>query len=314
MMKTRIFIGSSKEGLTVANYIKHKLTEAGFEPYVWTDDIFKANKNTLETLLNEASLFDFGIMVATKDDFVLTRDDIFETVRDNVVFEFGLFLGRLGINRAFVIQEREAKLPSDLLGVTILRFENDGSLESNFLLNKEIKNIVEIINEKISIGELGLLPSTVLAIGYFENFVSMVCEALQQSDKLIINDRTYSNFRFNIVLPKDLDADIKKRAKIYFKKMKMEEIMIDSLSRSYPLFIQFDEDNSSETAILFDMPTTLVSIDKAIELYMQKGHIGKTSRQQLLEDRELQNFKSTLEILIRNNSFTRDIVQIIDEK
>ena len=31
MMKTRIFIGSSKEGLTVANYIKHKLTEAGFD-------------------------------------------------------------------------------------------------------------------------------------------------------------------------------------------------------------------------------------------------------------------------------------------
>lgn len=313
-MKTRIFIGSSSEGLGVANFVKKKLVAAGFDAFVWTDNIFKANKNTLETLLNEASFFDFGIMIATKDDFTESREEIFETARDNVIFELGLFLGRLGVNKAFALQENGAKLPSDLLGITIPRFNTDGSFGSIEKLEKEIENIISLINEKVSIGELGLLPSTVLAIGYFENFVSIVCEALEYSQKIEINGKTFSDYKFNIVLPNDLDADIKTRAKIYFKKMKMEEIQIATNGRTYPLFIQFDEANSGDTAFLYDMPTTLVGIDKAIELYMRKGHIGKTPQQQLLEERELQNFKVTLENLIKNNSFTRNIVQIIDEK
>ncbi|AQW89708.1 STING domain-containing protein [Elizabethkingia anophelis] len=312
-MKTRIFIGSSSEGLKVANYVKHKFNEAGFEPYVWTDNIFQANNNTLETLLNEASLFDFGIMIATKDDFTEIRDDIFETVRDNVVFEFGLFLGRLGVNRAFALQEKEAKLPSDLLGITIPRFDRTEPFDSNYNLNKEIDNIIKIINGKITLGELGLLPSTVLAIGYFENFVSMICDALQTSDEININGKLYSDFKFNIVIPKDLDADIKKRAKVYFKKKKLQEIQIDTNGRSFPIHIQFDEKNSGDTLILFDMPTTLVGIDKAIEMYMRKAHIGKTEQQQLLEDRELRNFKTTIINLVNNNAFTKDTVMVIDE-
>ncbi|KFF11058.1 hypothetical protein IW15_18035 [Chryseobacterium soli] len=312
-MKTRIFIGSSKEGLEVANYTKKKLCEAGFEPYVWTDNIFENNKNTLETLLNEASLFDFGIMIATKDDFTTSRDDIFETVRDNVVFEFGLFLGRLGTNRAFALQEKGAKLPSDLLGITIPRFEKIEPFESNYDLNKEINNIIKLIRSKITLGELGLLPSTVLAIGYFENFVSMVCDSLHGLDEININGKIYDDFQFNIVIPKDLDADIKKRAKIYFKKKKLEETKIDSNGRAYPIYIQFDEENNGKTLILFDMPTTIGGIDKAIEMYMRKGHIGKTEQQQLLEDRELRNFKTTLVNLVNNNAFTKDTVKVIEE-
>ena len=312
-MKTRIYIGSSKEGLKVANYTKKKFFEAGFEPYVWTDNIFENNKNTLETLLNEASLFDFGIMIATKDDFTASRDDIFDTVRDNVVFELGLFLGRLGTNRAFVLQEKDAKLPSDLLGITIPGFEITGPLDSNYDLNKEIDNIIKLIKSKITLGELGLLPSTVLAIGYFENFVSMVCDALHGSDKIEINGKVYKDFQFNIVVPKDLDADIKKRAKIYFKKMKFEETKIETNGRSYPIYIQFDEENSGDTLVLFDMPTTIGGIDKAIEMYMRKGHIGKSEQQQLLEDRELRNFKTTLINLVNNNAFTKHTVRVIEE-
>lgn len=312
-MKTRIFIGSSKEGLKVANYVKHKFNEAGFEPYVWTDDIFKANNSTLETLLNEASLFDFGIMIATKDDFLESKDETFETVRDNVIFEFGLFLGRLGVNRAFALQEKGAKLPSDLLGITIPRFERAEPFDSNYNLNKEIDNIIKIINGKLNIGELGLLPSTVLAIGYFENFVSMICDSLQTCGEIEANGKTYADFKFHIVIPKDLDADIKKRAKIYFKKKKLQEIKIDTNGRSYPIHIQFDENSTGDTLDLFDMPTTIGGIDKAIEMYMKKGHIGKTEQQQLLEDRELRNFTTTLINLVNNNAFTKDVVEVIEE-
>ncbi|WP_187477920.1 STING domain-containing protein [Amniculibacterium sp. G2-70] len=313
-MKPRIFIGSSGEGLKVAEYIKHKLQKAEFEVYLWTDDIFKANNSVLETLLKEASLFDFGIMVATKDDFTKKRDKEFETARDNVVFEFGLFLGRLGTNRSFVIQEKGTELPSDLYGITVPRFEMSDNLNSNYELNTEIDKIVKTIKEKIQLGELGLLPSTVLAIGYFENFVSLICESLNLLNELEVKGKKYKKFQFNIVIPKDLDADIKKRAKIYFKNKSLEEIEIPSSSRSYPIHIQFDDDSIEETLQLYDMPTTIGGIDKAIEMFMRKGHIGKTEQQKLLEERELRNFQTTLENLIANDAFTKEMVKVITEE
>lgn len=312
-MKPRIFIGSSGEGLKVAQYIKHELLKADFEVFLWTDDIFKANNSVLETLLKEASLFDFGIMVATKDDFTTKRDKEFTTARDNVVFEFGLFLGRLGANRAFVIQEKGTELPSDLYGITVPRFEMSDNLNSNYELNNEIEKIVKTIKEKIQLGELGLLPSTVLAIGYFENFVSLICESLNMSNELEVKGKKYKKFQFNIVIPKDLDADIKKRAKIYFKNKSLEEIEIPASSRSYPIHVQFDDDSSDEILQLYDMPTTIGGIDKAIEMFMKKGHIGKTEQQKLLEERELRNFQTTLENLIANDAFTKEMVKVIKE-
>jgi len=312
-MKPRIFIGSSGEGLNVATYIKHKLVKVDFEPYLWTDDIFKANNSVLETLLKEASLFDFGILVATKDDYTTKREKEFQTPRDNIIFEFGIFLGRLGTNRAFVLQEEGSELPSDLYGITVPRFELTDHLESNYKLNTEIDKIVKTITEKIQLGELGLLPSTVLAIGYFENFVSMICEALNMLPYLEVKGKQYKKFQFNIIIPQDLDADIKKRAKIYFKSKSLEELEILTPSRTYPIHIQYDEDSSDETLQLYDMPTTIGGIDKAIEMYMRKGHIGKTEQQKLLEERELRNFQTTLENLINNDAYAKNMVKVINE-
>ena len=127
-MKPRIFIGSSKEGLNVAEYIKNFFS-ADYDCIMWNEDIFKENENFLETLTKSASLFDFGFMVFAADDVSVVRHKKFETPRDNVLFEYGLFLGRLGTDRAFIIQDAAAKLPSDLLGITISSYnsiEDDG--------------------------------------------------------------------------------------------------------------------------------------------------------------------------------------------
>jgi hypothetical protein len=310
-MKTRIFIGSSKEGLDVAEYIKSQLLSE-FDCFLWTDDIFKYNESFLDTLLKEASLFDFGILVATKDDYSTIRDKIFETPRDNIIFEFGLFIGRLGPSRAFLIQEMEAKLPSDMLGITVPQFKRTERLSESEILNNEIKRIIKTINEKVSLGELGLLPSTVLAIGYFFNFVSVVCESLHCNSEIEVDGKKFQKFELNIVIPSDLDADIKKRASVYFKSHSLKQVQIDTSVRNFPIFVTYDN-KQADLLKLFDMPFTLSGIDKAIEMYMRKGHIGKTSQQKLLEERELRNFQTTLQNLIDNDAFCRSMVKIISE-
>ena len=68
-MKPRIFIGSSTEGLAVAQRIK-TFFEPDYDCYIWNDGIFQFNEGFLETLLKSASLFDFGFMVFAADEII----------------------------------------------------------------------------------------------------------------------------------------------------------------------------------------------------------------------------------------------------
>jgi predicted nucleotide-binding protein len=45
------------------------------------------------------------------------------SLRDKVVFEAGLFGGALGIRRTFTLHAHGSKLPSDLLGLTSVRYD-----------------------------------------------------------------------------------------------------------------------------------------------------------------------------------------------
>lgn len=307
-MKPRIFIGSSSEGLAIAQQIKEYFSR-DFECYLWSDDIFKYNDNYLETLMKEASLFDFGFMVCTSDDWTVSRGREYDTARDNVIFEYGLFLGRLGRKKAYIIHDKAIKLPSDLHGITLASFEIlDGTLTAdNQPFEALLEKLSNEIKGKIELGQLGMLPSTVLAIGYFENFVKPVCESLVYQG-VYIEDKQYRCNRFKVIIPKNLDSDIKKRAIMYYRNHAFSEIKIPTGSRNYPLYVSVKQDENE--IVLSDMPTTLNGINIAIDMYLRTGHIGKTAEQQLLEDRELRNFTMVLSKLIENDAFCREMIVV----
>lgn len=48
-------------------------------------------------------------------------------------------------------------------------------------------------------------------------------------------------------------------------------------------------------------------------MYLRRGHIGKTIEQQLLEDRELTNFRRVLDLMIQGDGFAKKYVTIISE-
>jgi hypothetical protein len=119
-----VFIGSSSEHLPIAAAIQQNLDYPA-ECQIWSQGVFGLSGSTLQSLVTKLDDFDFGILVVTPVDLVESRGEKTGVPRDNVLLELGMFIGHLGIDRTFMVCDREAemKLPSDLAGITPALFQ-----------------------------------------------------------------------------------------------------------------------------------------------------------------------------------------------
>jgi hypothetical protein len=88
---------------------------------------------------------DFAAFVFAQDDWTTTDADGGgqASPRDNVVFEAGLFGGALGMRRTFILHARDAKLPSDLLGLTAVRYDPDTTPAEVRAINQKLRKAIE---------------------------------------------------------------------------------------------------------------------------------------------------------------------------
>jgi CAP12/Pycsar effector protein, TIR domain len=124
-MKPTLFVGSSSESLDVAYAAQRNLEDVA-EVVVWTQGIFELTRSYLESLLDALEDTEFGLFIFGADDLIRIRGTEMPTARDNVVFELGLFIGRLGRDRTFILMPRSSAdfhLPTDLLGVSTATFQ-----------------------------------------------------------------------------------------------------------------------------------------------------------------------------------------------
>ncbi len=120
-----LFIGSSRESLPIAEGIQAGLIGKPVLVHVWRQGIFKPSNFPLEDLERELGQADLAVLVFGPDDKVLSRRIFRSAPRDNVVFETGLFMGALRRQRTLIVKSRglKLKLPSDLLGLTAIEFD-----------------------------------------------------------------------------------------------------------------------------------------------------------------------------------------------
>ena len=75
-------------------------------------------------------------------------------------------------------------------------------------------------------------------------------------------------------------------------------------NEKYEVNFELTEHETTDQAKAFN------GINIAIDMYLRKGHIGKTAEQQLLEDRELRNFTMVLSKLIENDAFCKEMIVV----
>jgi hypothetical protein len=90
---------------------------------------------------------DFASFVFAQDDWTSNASDGAAagqaSPRDNVVFEAGLFGGALGMRRTFILHAKGAKLPTDLLGMTAVRYPENPSASDLRDVNQKLRKAIE---------------------------------------------------------------------------------------------------------------------------------------------------------------------------
>ena len=147
MEKPRIFLGSSGKQGKLLDALERGLGDiASVEP--WTTS-FNPGVSTLERLMELTREVDFAVFIFAADDWTSIAASAPDATsgqaspRDNVVFEAGLFGGVLGMRRTFILHARDAKLPSDLLGLTAVRYDSEITPAAMKEINQKLRKAIE---------------------------------------------------------------------------------------------------------------------------------------------------------------------------
>lgn len=126
MPNRKLFVGSSKEAADygalaqlISDLSKHLSTTV--DVVSWQDTEWQNLESALKTLTESRTDFSYAVFLAWPDDTIEIRGDKFYCCRDNVIFEFGLFLSQLDRERTFLVAPKPgSKLPPDNLEYRII--------------------------------------------------------------------------------------------------------------------------------------------------------------------------------------------------
>jgi hypothetical protein len=141
VLKPRIFLGSSGQQAALLDALTAGLSDiADVEPWTTT---FNPGTSTLQRLVDLTHEVDFAAFIFAADDWTSHGEAPGQaSPRDNVVFEAGLFGGVIGMKRTFILHADGAKLPTDLLGLTCVRYADmtPAAIEA---INQKLRTAIE---------------------------------------------------------------------------------------------------------------------------------------------------------------------------
>ncbi|MEA5081580.1 MAG: STING domain-containing protein [Dysgonamonadaceae bacterium] len=309
MIKKKLFIGSSSEELPLAESAK-SILEKDFDVTIWNEQvwdtsIFKINQNFLSDLLKASLQFDFGILLGTNDDKVTFRGKEVLQPRDNVLFELGLFTGRLGASKCAFLIDKEIKLLSDFNGLTLARFDKTDKSSFEIAVNQINDLFLNSADE-----EINFFPSATLASVYLENLIAPTCRYLIENNGIELDGKKYKKCKLNIIVPEKINDDVN----LQFEKLK-SGIETKPLTFKYagrPRSINIDTQIKDETIVIIDFPTIISGINYAISNLLPNDFNKLNPDYNSILERELRRFITTLKKLLIKHGFD-EMVNVIRE-
>ena len=113
----RVFIMAPAGASEIARAVQKALATEPFTVVTWTDDAFKTyDIDSLEQMVDQS---DVAITVVEPSEK--------KSARDEVIFELGFLMGRLGRHRTFLIEPRAEKIElSELAGINTITYKFSG--------------------------------------------------------------------------------------------------------------------------------------------------------------------------------------------
>jgi hypothetical protein len=190
MNKPRIFLGSSAKQANLIQALERGLEDvADVEPWTTT---FNPGRSTLDRLVELCHEVDFAAFVFAQDDWTTTESTQSgqASPRDNVVFEAGLFGGALGIRRTFIVHANGSKLPSDLLGLTSVRYDPTSPVQVHPICQK-LRKAIEVEGHRGPIEGLWWQLSLTVRSEEEPSAVSLLSISRDRDDALSVTGRAW---------------------------------------------------------------------------------------------------------------------------
>lgn len=306
MIKKKVFIGSSSEELPLAEQAKLVL-EPEFEVIIWNeslwdDAVFKLNNNYLADLLKATLKFDFGILIGSKDDKVEYRGAEVLQPRDNILFELGLFIGRIGVSKCAFLVDEDIKILSDFHGISLARYNKHTYIN-------EVKRIKEQFLATPDNNDLNFFPSATLAAIYYENFIAPTCQHLVNNNGFDFESVHYpiNKTKIKILVPNDIHNDVN----IQFQRLKSayscKDTTIEHSGRSRNITIDCTDIEGDEITII-DFPTIVTGIKHCIKNAFPSDYETLSNDYKDILDREVRRFITSLKYLLLHNGYDEMVV------
>lgn len=288
--KQNVIIFSAGESVRNGNvdYIQKRLEEKGILCYDWRS-LFKQAHDTdrialLPSLSKKIPTFDFALIVAEGVDTVNLRgNEKRAAIRDNVIFELGLCVMALGVDRVILLAEESVRIPEDLIGVgkigieyvTFRSVKNDGSLdkvadiieEKTDMLSKKFALQLDEITEHI-VANADLISPVFIgaavssAEAYFLNFVIRLLENIDKGFSYKDRPETVyavpDDFSVCIYIPTSVNSLTRSAIADFYSDGGYGEFMIRNAGMR-GMFFNGVFDESKNSLLVVDIPTSITA-------------------------------------------------------
>jgi hypothetical protein len=299
--------------------------------------LFSGEGPILNQFLKRLLVIDSAVLLLTDDDIISIhpyredskkKDVTYERAgpRDNVVFEVGAIMSRVGLKRTFIVapdlDEEHFRVMDYLKKFELIRYPKAEGIVSNRL--DDMKVVAENVIMKLAeIGEdiyHSDLPALGLCYGYFWNFLNPVIKCLENPQSLIIQKEALKwkpedGYTITMAIPYELMGQ--RDAKKYMDqtlKLKSTSLQFDD-GRNPGVFI-FNYAEGSPLHIV-DIPTTLFtsqSVISRVEHYWaeQDAKAMDSEFVELLTKREILSFRRQLSTIVQEKTDAQECLHIVD--